>query len=260
MKMAARFPVLLGFLLMSVRFSVHGADSASNPAGHWEGSIQLPTSALDVLVDLDRGTSGSWSGTIDIPVQGLRGFKLGGTEVKGQAVSFGMPGVPGDPKFSGKLDAAGKTIIGQFTQAGQTFPFKLERKAKTALAGETPSRGVPGKGLAGNWQGTLKPTPVIELRLALEITNAPGGGIGGMMISVDQGGARIPITALNEKGGEVHLETKSVGGVFDGKLNKDGSEISGDWKQGGNALPLVFKRLDKAPSFGRPQDPKRPVP
>jgi uncharacterized protein len=251
MKMSVRFPFLLIFLLLSGSVAVQGADLVPNPTGHWEGGIQLPTGALGVRVDLERHTNSSWSGTIDIPVQGLRGFKLGGTEVKGQAVSFGMPGIPGDPKFSGELEKSGKLISGQFTQAGQSFPFKLERKARTALVGETPSRGVPGKGLAGHWQGTLKPTTVIELRLALEITNAPGGGVDGLMISADQGGARIPFTALTEKGGEVHLETKSVGGVFDGKMNQEGSEISGEWKQGGNALPLVFKRLDKRPSFSR---------
>ena len=78
------------------------------------------------------------------------------------------------------------------------------------------------------------------------------------MVSMDQGNARIPITALTEKAGVVHLEAKSVGGVFDGKLSSDGSEIAGDWKQGGQTTPLVFKRLAKAASVERPQDPKKP--
>ena len=132
--------------------------------------------------------------------------------------------------------------------------------ARSASAGETPSRGVPGKGLAGHWQGSLKPTPVIELRLALEITNAPTGGAGGVMISVDQGGAPIPITALTEKSGIVHLETKPVSGVFDGKLSQDGSEIAGNWEQGARTMPLTFKRLAKALNLSRPQDPKKPYP
>ena len=80
------------------------------------------------------------------------------------------------------------------------------------------------------------------------------------MVSVDQGNARIAITALTEKAGVVHLEAKSVGGVFDGKLSGDGSEIAGDWKEGGQTMPLVFKRLAKAASLERPQDPKKPYP
>lgn len=238
-----------------------GAESKVNPAGHWEGAITLPATSLGVRVDLQRAGTQSWQGTIDIPVQGLRGFKLGPVKVEGAAVRFALPGIPGDPQFAGRLAEDGKTISGDFTQSGQKFPFKLERKLASAPApGETPSQGVPGKGLAGHWQGSLKATPVIELRLVLEITNAAAATPAGVMLSVDQGNARIPITALTERNGVIHLETLSVGGVFDGKLNGDGSELGGDWKQGGQTLPLVFKRLAKAPELRRPQDPKKPYP
>ena len=261
MKTTTGLILALCLTVLGWAFGMRAGESAPRAAGHWEGSIQLPSTRLEVRVDLEQSGGGAWSGTIDIPVQALREFKLGDVTVTGRSVSFRMPGIPGDPKFAGELDETGKTISGQFTQSGQAFPFRLERKAKTALAGQTPSRGVPGKGLAGHWQGSLKPLPVIELRLALEITNAPGGGSGGVMTSMDQGNAKIPISALTEKSGEVHLEVQSVGGVFDGKMNQDGSEISGDWKQGGNAMPLIFKRLEKAPpSLKRSQEPKKPLP
>src|SRR5947209_16433671 len=144
-------------------------NSGSAAAGHWEGEIQLPTTSLGVRVDLDRDAAGAWSGTIDIPVQGLRGLKLSDLSVKGPALSFGMPGIPGTPKFAGELDKSAAKITGTFSQNGQTFPFKLERKTKVTVAGETPSRGAPGKGLAGYWQGSLKATAVLELRLVLEL-------------------------------------------------------------------------------------------
>lgn len=249
------------FILLTLIVAVRSfafAQPAGPASGHWEGSITLPGTALAIRVDLEQGPD-AWAGSIDIPVQGLRGFKLGGVAVEDAAVSFAMPGIPGDPKFAGKLAADTKTISGDFTQGGQTFPFKLERRAKTAnVTGETPSKGVPGKGLAGHWQGSLKATPVVELRLVLEITNSAGGALSGVMISVDQGNTRIPITSLTEKGGTVELETKSVGGAFDGRLGADGSEVAGSWRQGGQSFPLVFKRLAKAPSFSRPQEPKQP--
>lgn len=235
-------------------------DQGGEAAGHWQGTITLPGTALAIRVDLEQASGGAWSGTIDIPVQGLRGFKLGEVTVKDVAVSFTMPGVPGDPKFAGTLAADGGTISGDFTQGGQKFPFTLARGEKPAgRAGETPAQGVPGAGLAGQWQGSLKPTPVIELRLVLDITNA-AGGLGGVIVSVDQGGARIPLTQLSEKDGAVRLEAGSVGGTFEGKLSADGSEIAGTWKQGGGPLPLVFKRLAKAPALGRPQEPMPPFP
>lgn len=240
---------------------VAAAESASNPAGHWEGTITLPATTLSIRVDLERGGDQAWLGTIDIPVQGLRGFKLNPVKVNGADITFVMPGIPGNPEFAGLVSPDGKLITGEFTQSGGKFQFKLERKPRpAAVGGETPSRGVPGKGLAGHWQGSLKVTPVIELRLALEITNSASGKPGGLMVSLDQGGSRVPLTALTEQVGAVHLETKSIGGAFDGKLSSDGGEIVGDWQQGGKSLPLVFKRLTKAAKLERPQEPKPPFP
>lgn len=262
--LASLATIALALLSMQVLAEKGSADPG--PAGHWEGAIQLPTVPLQVRVDLETNVPGRWSGTIDIPVQGLRGFKLGGVEVKQgsspqeSVVSFIMPGIPGEPRFSGQLDSAGQKIEGTFTQGGQSFPFKLERKAKTAASGETPSRGVPGKGLAGYWQGSIKPMPIIEMRLVLELTNAAGGSLAGTLTSVDQGSGKFAVSKVTSKDGEVHLEAASVGGIFDGQLSHDGSEIAGAWKQAGNALPLVFKRLASPPSFNRPQDPKPPFP
>src|SRR6185503_11049639 len=39
----------------------------------------------------------------------------------------------------------------------------------------------------------------------------------------------------------------------------DGNEIAGEFKQGAS-YPLTFKRTDKAPNIGRPQDPQKPYP
>jgi hypothetical protein len=36
-----------------------------------------------------------------------------------------------------------------------------------------------------------------------------------------------------------------LGSSYDGKLNHDKSEITGEWKQSGLSLPLVFKRRSK---------------
>jgi pimeloyl-ACP methyl ester carboxylesterase len=228
-------------------------------AGYWEGAITLPATSLEIRVELERdGTQ--WKGAITIPVQGLRNFGLTNIAVRGTGVVFVMSGIPGDPQFKGTLAADAKTISGDFTQGGQTFPFKLERKAvQPKHAGETPAKGVPGKGLAGVWQGSLK-VSVIELRLVIKISKSGDGKLAGTLDSVDQGAKDMPIDSIDYKDNAVHLELKKIGGTYDGKMSEDGSEITGDWKQGGQTLPLVFKRLEKAPELGRLQEPKKPYP
>ncbi len=163
---------MIVFYSITLPVLVAAAESPLNPAGHWEGAITLPTTSLSIRVDLERGADQSWQGTIDIPVQSLRGFKLNPVKVDGAKITFAMPGIPGDPAFGGQLATDGKTIAGDFTQGGQKFPFKLECKPLPAATGlEIPSHGLPGKGLVGHWLGSLKISPLVELRLALDIKN-----------------------------------------------------------------------------------------
>ncbi len=134
---------------------------AQNPpaaAGHWEGQIEVPSLKLDILVDLAQ-KEGAWTGTIAVPAQGLKDFALGQITVEDKQISFVMPGVPGDPSFSGRLAEDGKAISGNFTQGGQTFPFKLERK----LASES------GKAVEfARPQEPKKPYPYLEEEVAYE--------------------------------------------------------------------------------------------
>src|SRR5262249_53636518 len=65
---------------------------------------------------------------------------------------------------------------------------------------------------------------------------------------------------ISLKDGAVHFEMKRIVVVFDGALNKEGSEISGQFKQGGASFPLTLKRVAKPTTLNRPQEPKPPYP
>lgn len=247
------------FIALALVTSGH-AEVPASPAGYWKGHVFLPTLPLAIHVDL-AVKDGQWSGTIDIPAQGLRAFPLQPVKVEGAAVQFGMPKVPGDPSFSGQWDKEAGNITGEFAQNGIKFPFKLEPHARPAAAsGETPAAGVAGEGLAGYWQASFRPAPGFELRIVLDITRTSAGTYEGLLISVDQGQARIPITSLTEDAGKVAMKVAKVRANYEGTLKADGSEIAGEWQQGGPKQPLVFKRLPTAPDFRRPQDPKKPYP
>lgn len=234
--------LVVSFLMSAVWGSaLHAAPADLNPVGYWKGAITLPTSPLEIAIEVRRGSNQALQGTIDIPAQGLRGFALSTPKADGATISFGMPGVPGDPLFSGVISADSSTISGDFSQNGQTFPFKLERSTRPTAASEPVA--VPGKGLNGHWQGTLKPVPGVELRLGLEASDVDTDKPTGVLISIDQGGARIPVTSISEKAGTVHFENASIDGSYDGKLNADGSMIEGTWTQHGKSSPLALKRL-----------------
>ena len=81
----------------------------------------------------------------------------------------------------------------------------------------------------------------IKLRLAVNIARLPDGKFSCTMISLDQGGTEIPANNIQYTPPSVHLEWSAIGSSFYGKL--ENGKISGAWRQGGGALPLVLERI-----------------
>jgi hypothetical protein len=118
----------------------------------------------------------------------------------------------------------------------------------------------PQQGLEGIWQGVLK-VQGLELRIVFNISKTPEGKFTATLDSPDQGATGIPVSEVAFENGNVKIEVKSIFGVFNGKLESDQTTITGEWKQGAAALPLVLKRTDKAPEPPRrPQEPQKPYP
>jgi pimeloyl-ACP methyl ester carboxylesterase len=79
---------------------------------------------LTVQIDL-AFSEDTWSGTIDIPQQGAKGLALTAIGTNEEGIAFSIAGIPGDPTFRGALSEG--ELKGQFSQAGQEFPFTLAR-------------------------------------------------------------------------------------------------------------------------------------
>jgi hypothetical protein len=214
------------------------------PRGHWSGSVQVPNQSLAMEVDLDRGPNG-WIGSISIPAQNASGIPLEAIAFANGKCTFRLKGAPGDPTFNGTLSTDGKTITGDFTQGPGTFPFKFSRTGEPKVEEAKASPAV-AKAFLGTWEGTLEGP---GLRLVLKISN-DASGAKAFLISLDQGEAEIPVSAIDQKDSKLTLLVKIVGGQYEAEINKEGSELIGTWTQGGNGLPLKLKKAaapDKKP-------------
>lgn len=98
----------------------------------------------------------------------------------------------------------------------------------------------PVKDFEGSWLGTLD-AGAAKLRLVLTVTKSDAGAYVAKMDSPDQG-ASIPIDTVTVNLDTVRLEMKSAGIVIEGILNKERTELTGKFNQGGQALPITFKR------------------
>ncbi len=130
---------LCAVLLCALHGPAFPAAVAEEPTleGHWEGAIDVPGQKLAVEIDLSL-EEGAWKGTISIPAQQAYGLPLERIRLEGRQATFAITGVPGDPTFSGSLGEDGKSLAGDFTQGGQTFPFSLtsgiDRAARASKA------------------------------------------------------------------------------------------------------------------------------
>jgi hypothetical protein len=97
--------------------------------------------------------------------------------------------------------------------------------------------------IVGDWEGTLDAGAQGKLRVVLHVTQVKDGSLSATMDSPDQNATGIPVTTITYKEPALHFESKPIEGSYDGKMNKENTEIAGDWSQGGATLSLVFKRI-----------------
>lgn len=97
-------------------------------------------------------------------------------------------------------------------------------------------------GLEGTWEGTLGG----RLHLVVSISKTSDGSLAGQLNSVDQG-SMLPIEKATLDGGVVKFEVSRVSGEYVGKMNENGTEITGTWTQNGvPEQPLSLKRSGTA--------------
>ena len=80
--------------------------------------------------------------------------------------------------------------------------------------------------------------------MALNITKSDTGVYTGKLDSLDQG-ATIQIDTITVNGDAVRWEIKSPAIVYEGTLNKERTELTGKFSQGGQEIPLTFKRSEQ---------------
>ena len=108
--------------------------------------------------------------------------------------------------------------------------------------------------LAGEWNGTLDANGT-KLRLVLKVSKSGDGKLSATIDSPDQNATGIPVSSVDQTGNAVKLVLTDLGASYEGTMNAAGSEITGEWKQGGASLPLIFKRQGDKNADEEPKGP-----
>jgi len=118
--------------------------------------------------------------------------------------------------------------------------------------GQTP------KGLEGTWNGVLDAGGQ-KLRIVVTVTRSDAGAYAGKFESLDQG-ATVPFDTVTLEGDNARFEVKAAGIIYEAALNKERTELSGTFKQGGQSFPLTFKRGEEAAAAPKPTPAPTPKP
>jgi uncharacterized protein (TIGR03435 family) len=123
-------------------------------------------------------------------------------------------------------------------------------------AAETPAAS--NHDIVGTWQGTLHvPQAGKDLRLVVKVEKSDAGALKSSIVSVDQNGAKLPITSTSFADGTLKIVFEMLDGSYEGKLAADGASIAGTWKQGQATFPLVLERATQATEWTIPEPPKK---
>jgi hypothetical protein len=229
--------VLLAAFVLFAAPATHG-QAASDPTGHWEGTIQTQGIEIPMEMDLSKNASGQFTGTYGQPSQKLKGFPMVSVTVDGAAIAFTLP-ASGGVTFKGTILADGQSMSGEVSGSFGTAPFSVARTGDAHVYAPPTSAPIP-KTMEGTWNGTLDVDG--GLRVVVKLSNHADGTSTGMLISVDQGELELPV-AIDQKASHLTLDVKSVSSSYSADLNAAGTELVGTYTTAqGLALPLTLRR------------------
>ena len=217
----------------------------SDVQGYWTGTLKVDNTTLRLALKIAERADGTFRATGDSLDQGARDIEATAVTYHRPTLKMEFGGIMGS--YEGMVDENNQVITGNLVSNGHPLPLTLER-GKTETAAIDPaieaqkdySHTGPND-LPGHWQGTLDVKQAgIKLRLAVNIAKMPDGKFSATMISLDQGGGEIPANNVQFIPPNVRLEWNAIGSSFNGKL--ENGKITGAWRQGGGALPLVLER------------------
>jgi hypothetical protein len=227
-----------------------GADAApaagqrateAGPAGHWEANITGDGSQrIRVSLDLAKNAKSEWIASMGLPSDNKTGLVVKDVVVNGKSVKFvalELMSAPFDLTVGPEGNMKG-TISGP---GAQPVEFKRTGEAKVELI---PSSPAVSKELEGDWEGSLK-SPNGAFRMVFHFKNQPDKTV---MTTFDTANAtNLPLNDVKQTGQKVEFGMRIAHGTFQGTLNKEGTELSGQFTHEENSVPLTLRKKTGQP-------------
>jgi hypothetical protein len=223
--------------------SVAVCSAAEVASCRWQGTIEIPGSALDVIVDLAQDAPNAWSGSLIAPGLGLKGVPLSEIAIKGDSAAFAMQrGFGRTPDEKAQFDARveGDAMSGEFHQAGHSATFAL-RKTGPAQVEQPPRSTAIAKEIEGRWVGEYELGGYTR-HVTITLANRTGAPATAEFVVVGKRTTNLPVDLITQDEGLLRIESEAFGINFEGRFRKESGDIKGTFEQGPVELPLTLRR------------------
>jgi hypothetical protein len=124
----------------------------------------------------------------------------------------------------------------------QPVEFKRTGEAKVELIPASPA---VSKELEGDWEGSLQ-MPNGGFRMVFHFKNQPDKTA---MTTFDTPNAtNLPLNNVKQTGRNVEFGMRIAHGAFQGTLNKEGTELAGQFSHEENSMPLTLRKKSAQPA------------
>jgi hypothetical protein len=208
----------------------------AGPAGHWEADITGDgPQRIGVTLDLTKNAKSQWIASMGLPSDNKTGLVVQDVVVNGKSVKFVALELM-SARFDLTLGPDGSmrgTISGP---SSQPVEFKRTGEAKVELIPASPA---VSKQLEGDWEGSLK-TPNGAFRMVFHLKNQADETV---MATFDTPNAtNLALNDVKQTGQKVEFGMRIAHGTFQGTLNKEGTELAGQFTHEANSVPLTLRK------------------
>ena len=206
----------------------------AGPGGHWEADIKGDGPQLmRVTLDLAKNAKSEWIASMGLPSENRTGLVVKDVVINGNSVKFVALELM-SARFDLTLGQDGKmkgTISGP---SSQPVEFKRTGEAKVELISASPA---VSKELEGNWEGSLK-SPNGAFQMVFHLKNQPDKTV---LATFDTSNAtNLPLNDVKQTGQKVEFGMRIAHGTFQGTLNKEGTELVGQFTHEANSVPMTL--------------------
>ena len=203
------------------------------PEGHWVADIKGDSpQPIRVTLDLAKNAKSEWIASMGLPSDNRTGLVVKDVVVNGKSVKFLALELM-SARFDLTLGPDGNmkgTISGP---GSQPVEFKRTGEAKVELIPASPA---VSRALEGDWEGSLNGT----FRMVFHFKNQPDKTA---MTTFDTANAtNLPLNDVKQTGQKVEFGMRIAHGSFQGTLNKEGTELAGQFTHEANSVPLTVRK------------------